>query len=326
MNPPTNLIHATCPQCKSPAEIQVRVYISITCEPDAKQRLLDGEVNTHRCAQCNSIGVVAIPMVYNDPAHGLCVFVCYEDGASLIDEFHAFLETIRLHISADEYSDILERPFQIVIGLQHLARIIAALDAGVFCYRMTPGISEASQLDDHFFLIVAKYYRITKHHAAAYAAVKLAYDFNYRDPSFMRELAAYAFSAGDLDGAEAFLEVAEERGRLLRHVWEQIVVPEGMVTKIPDEIALKKLSERITPEYKKLRPECCLSDEVLAEVAGTLIGLYQRALSELGDQWELKFYDEHLHHRVQQFLTNAKDERNRLERIVVDAKQRTLSQ
>jgi hypothetical protein len=319
MNNGVSQAHIVCPKCNAEHMINVERYVSIAKHPEKKQSLLKGDLGVHRCS-CGFAGIVSIPMIYNDEKKHLCVFICDGDRDTLVDEFHALLTHLRPLIGDSEYNSILQRPFQIIIGLAQVARVVYALDHDVYCYRMSPGLSEAPTFDDIFFLIAAKYYRLINRHDAAFAIARVPFDFGYRSPRLLRELGAYAFSVNKLDEAEEFLLATERRRKELSHVWEQIVVPEGMVTKISDEVALKNLSESIKPSYQQLRPECGIDNYQLSRIAGTLLAIFDNAIKELNLSGELILYQGFIEHKVEQFLKNEADEKEILTTIIKETK------
>lgn len=57
----------SCPRCKSPVVVDVEQVFDTNADPQAKQRLLSGQVNVVRCPNCGYEGMVGTPIVYHDP-------------------------------------------------------------------------------------------------------------------------------------------------------------------------------------------------------------------------------------------------------------------
>ncbi|MEN6481396.1 MAG: CpXC domain-containing protein [Anaerolineaceae bacterium] len=55
-----------CPRCRSPLVADVEQLFDVSSDPQAKQRLLSGDVNVARCPTCGYEGNLPIPIVYHD--------------------------------------------------------------------------------------------------------------------------------------------------------------------------------------------------------------------------------------------------------------------
>jgi len=60
-----------CPRCRQPILAQVEQLFDVNADPQAKQRLLSGQVNYARCQNCGYEGMLSIPIVYHDPGKEL---------------------------------------------------------------------------------------------------------------------------------------------------------------------------------------------------------------------------------------------------------------
>lgn len=60
-------VQTSCPRCKSPVMADVEQVFDLNQDPQAKQRLLSGQVNVVRCANCGYEGMLGTPIVYHDP-------------------------------------------------------------------------------------------------------------------------------------------------------------------------------------------------------------------------------------------------------------------
>ena len=60
-----------CPNCRQPVIADVEQLFDAGADPQAKQRLLSGNVNVLRCPHCGFQGSLATPIIYHDPAKEL---------------------------------------------------------------------------------------------------------------------------------------------------------------------------------------------------------------------------------------------------------------
>lgn len=60
-----------CPNCKQPVAVEIEQLFDVGADPQAKQRLLNGQVNMLRCPNCGYQGSVPTPVIYHDPAKEL---------------------------------------------------------------------------------------------------------------------------------------------------------------------------------------------------------------------------------------------------------------
>lgn len=60
-------VQTTCPRCKTPVATEVEQIFDLNQDPQAKQRLLSGQVNVIHCPNCGYDGMVSTPVVYHDP-------------------------------------------------------------------------------------------------------------------------------------------------------------------------------------------------------------------------------------------------------------------
>ncbi|TDA65277.1 MAG: hypothetical protein D9V45_11820 [Chloroflexi bacterium] len=60
-------VQTSCPRCKSPVAADVEQVFDLNQDPQAKQRLLSGQVNVIHCPNCGYDGMVGTPVIYHDP-------------------------------------------------------------------------------------------------------------------------------------------------------------------------------------------------------------------------------------------------------------------
>jgi len=56
-----------CPRCRTPILAEVEQLIDVSADPQAKQRLLSGQLNVANCPSCGYTGMLSMPIVYHDP-------------------------------------------------------------------------------------------------------------------------------------------------------------------------------------------------------------------------------------------------------------------
>lgn len=60
-------IQTQCPRCKAPVVAEIEQLFDLNVNPQAKQRLLSGQVNVIHCPACGYEGMLGTPIVYHDP-------------------------------------------------------------------------------------------------------------------------------------------------------------------------------------------------------------------------------------------------------------------
>jgi hypothetical protein len=65
-----------CPGCGHKQKIAYWRSINGTADPDLRERLLNGEINTERCEKCGDGGFITAPLVYYDTERRFCVQLC----------------------------------------------------------------------------------------------------------------------------------------------------------------------------------------------------------------------------------------------------------
>jgi len=57
----------SCPRCKQPVVADLEQLFDVGVDPQAKQRLLSGQINLIQCKNCGYVGNLSTPLVYHDP-------------------------------------------------------------------------------------------------------------------------------------------------------------------------------------------------------------------------------------------------------------------
>lgn len=71
---PPRTVSVPCPLCGRQFAAQVQTIIDVGRDPEAKSRLLRGQINVAACPQCGNAGMLNAPFVYHDPDKEL--FLC----------------------------------------------------------------------------------------------------------------------------------------------------------------------------------------------------------------------------------------------------------
>lgn len=76
---------------------------------------------------------------------------------------------------------------------------------------------------------------------------------------------------------------------------------------IPETIGLKKLSAHVTPIYKATRRELFLTSSELAALAGTMSGVLEKAMNDLGPVLQMQFALYNIRHRFNRLCAESGD-------------------
>ncbi len=64
---PPQTVSVPCPLCGRQFTAQVQTIIDVGQDPEAKSKLLRGQINVATCPQCSNAGMLNVPFVYHDP-------------------------------------------------------------------------------------------------------------------------------------------------------------------------------------------------------------------------------------------------------------------
>ncbi len=64
---PPQTVSVPCPLCGRQFAAQVQTIIDVGQDPEAKSKLLRGQINVATCPQCGNAGMLSAPFVYHDP-------------------------------------------------------------------------------------------------------------------------------------------------------------------------------------------------------------------------------------------------------------------
>ena len=62
-----------CPHCGNIQDSIVWTSVNVTVNPELKEKLFDGEINTLMCEKCNEKNFINAPLLYHDMEHRFCV-------------------------------------------------------------------------------------------------------------------------------------------------------------------------------------------------------------------------------------------------------------
>lgn len=80
-------VQTSCPRCKTPVAVDVEQVFDLNSDPQAKQRLLSGQVNVIHCPNCGYDGMLGTPIIYHDPEKEfLFTFVPSEMGLAVNEQ------------------------------------------------------------------------------------------------------------------------------------------------------------------------------------------------------------------------------------------------
>jgi hypothetical protein len=69
--PAPQVIQLACPNCRTPMRAQVFTLVDVGKQPELKNYLLAGQLNTAACPNCDTPVMIAAPLIYHDPAKQL---------------------------------------------------------------------------------------------------------------------------------------------------------------------------------------------------------------------------------------------------------------
>ena len=83
-----------CPACRQPITIQVHQIVDVGEQPELKQLLLAGRLNSFTCPHCRNAGALATPFFYHDAEKELALRL-QADGISATASLRVPRETAR---------------------------------------------------------------------------------------------------------------------------------------------------------------------------------------------------------------------------------------
>jgi hypothetical protein len=93
---PPQTVSVPCPLCGRQFAAQVQTIIDVGQDPEAKSKLLRGQINVATCPQCGNAGMLNAPLVYHDPDKEL--LLCFLPPELNSDEQHKFVGDMTNHL------------------------------------------------------------------------------------------------------------------------------------------------------------------------------------------------------------------------------------
>jgi hypothetical protein len=129
--PQPQIVPVTCPLCGRRFAAQVQSIIDVGQDPEAKSRLLRGQINVAACPQCGNAGMLNIPFVYHDPGKELLLCFLPPELNLRGDDQHKLIGDLTNRIisslPSQERKGYLLQP-KIFLSLQSLMDEIAQAD------------------------------------------------------------------------------------------------------------------------------------------------------------------------------------------------------
>src|SRR5450756_2194500 len=94
-----------CPQCKKPFMVELHTVVDVGQEPELKEALLRGEINSARCPECGAGGMISTPILYHDPAKELLISYVPAELGMKLDQQEKFIGC--LLYTSDAADDLL---------------------------------------------------------------------------------------------------------------------------------------------------------------------------------------------------------------------------
>jgi hypothetical protein len=80
-----------CPQCKKPFMVELHTVVDVGQEPELKEALLRGEINSATCPECGAGGMLSTPILYHDPAKELLISYVPAELGMKLDQQEKFI-------------------------------------------------------------------------------------------------------------------------------------------------------------------------------------------------------------------------------------------
>ena len=80
-----------CPQCKKPFMVELHTVVDVGLEPELKEALLRGEINSAHCHECGAGGMISTPILYHDPAKELLISYVPAELGMTLDQQEKFI-------------------------------------------------------------------------------------------------------------------------------------------------------------------------------------------------------------------------------------------
>jgi hypothetical protein len=88
---PPQTVSVPCPLCGRRFAAQVQTIVDVGQDPEAKSKLLRGQINVATCPQCGNAGMLNVPFVYHDPDKELLLCFLPPELNLKGDEQHKFV-------------------------------------------------------------------------------------------------------------------------------------------------------------------------------------------------------------------------------------------
>lgn len=275
-----------CPGCGEEAKPADR-YLSPDLNPAVPDQCSTGLPPLFFCKSCGKSRALPLPAIYDDPAHRLLTFICMEDSETLIHEFHDLLESCREVMGESRYDQAWRRPFQITIGWAGFSRILNAVrnESVSPVMRLWPKLK--GFVYENMFLRAAQANDIAGHGERAFEIIVRSATYPIYSADTLRTLSEEANERGLHSHARALAQAADSAATRSPHIWEKIMVSEGAVTTIPEDIQLPKMEANLRYAYDLIRPDGYLWSDLEAEVCGLAVGYLERVVQEAGETFAL---------------------------------------
>jgi len=157
---PTRTI--VCPECGLEESLTLPLYVRAD-DASVRKELIEGRLGTHPCSGCGFAGFAAFPLLWDDAENDLLTMLVKDDSETLLDDFEELLRRCRGEMGETAFQLALERNYQIVTSVTALCEMVTAAEVGRYCYRSSPGLTEADDFDRTSLVIAAKTLRQAGH-------------------------------------------------------------------------------------------------------------------------------------------------------------------
>ena len=86
--------HIRCPKCQLEQEVELCESLNVRSTPELKDKLMRNQLNLVQCGGCGASFRVDKPLLYNDPARQVMIYLIPLQGASVEEGCQQFSECL----------------------------------------------------------------------------------------------------------------------------------------------------------------------------------------------------------------------------------------
>jgi transcription elongation factor Elf1 len=129
------VVETSCPRCEKKLKVVIWDSINAQINPEAKQALLNGEINVAHCSLCGSEYLMKVDLLYHDMDKGFCVQYFNLENIDKDRFFNLFSPTGQLKLFNTNLESLPEyfQNAHFVFSMEELAQYIVFRDRLAEC-------------------------------------------------------------------------------------------------------------------------------------------------------------------------------------------------